>query len=267
MRKLMRSVILLGCAIGLIGCASTGLEPVSMAPLAISEAAPMKQAAGPEPLFVDHFKTDHAASISEDELRKILSAPVFLEERARLGIVPVRDGYGADAELPLVGVPGTLADMLDETGHFDAVSEVSTDFPANGSIAGLRELAARYRCDYLLLYRHRFVDTVYASGWAWTWATLVLPMIAPANTLESEGVVEATFFDVKSGTILFTSFARVKEKKDESVLDTERKQKALKEKMLIAASKELGEHVVAHIQRLVVARRDYLEPSEAKGAE
>lgn len=51
------------------------------------------------------------------------------------------------------------------------VSEVTTDWPTDGSIAGLRKLAARYRGEYLLLYRHRFVDRSWTNGWALSWLT------------------------------------------------------------------------------------------------
>lgn len=225
----------------------------SLPPLALAAeraAAP----AAPTLLTENHFARDAMGTLSEAQLRDILQAPVFLEEKARVGIVPVREGYGADEELPLAGVPGALAATLDETGLFEVVSEVSTDFPATGTLAGLRELAARYRADYLLLYRHRFVDTVYPSAWAWTWATLVGPMIAPANVLETEGVIEATLFDVKTGTILFTTFERTRETKEETVLDTERKQKRLKEHVLEEASGNITEAVVAQVRRLAAAR-------------
>ncbi len=231
-------------------------EEVRMPALFGAEAAPAAAPEAPKLLEVNHFNRDSMGTLSEADLRNILQAPVFLEEKSRLGIVPVSDGYGANGEIPVVGVPGALAKTLDDTGQFEIVSEVSTDFPATGSIAGLRELAARYRCDYLLLYRHRFVDRVYASGWAWTWATLVGQMIAPANVLEAEGVLEATLFDVKTGTILFTTFERVKDKKEENVLDTERKQKELREKLLADATKSIGKSVVDQIGRLAAARKD-----------
>lgn len=234
------------------GCAATH-KVAALPPLAL--AAPDAAApAAPTLLTENHFGRDAVGALSEGQLRDILQAPVFLEEKARVGIVPVREGYGADEELPLAGVPGALAQTLDDTGLFEIVSEVSTDFPATGSVAGLRELAARYRADYLLLYRHRFVDSVYASGWAWTWATVVGPLIAPANVLEAEGVIEATLFDVKTGTILFTTFERVRERKEESVLDTERKQKELKERLLVEATGKIGDAVVAQVQRLAAAR-------------
>lgn len=248
-----------------VACAAAH-KSAALPPLALAEeAAHAPAAAAPTLLTENHFTRDAVGTLSEAKLRDILQAPVFLEVKARVGIVPVREGYGANEELPLAGVPGALANTLDETGLFEIVSEVSTDFPATGSVAGLRELAARYRADYLLLYRHRFVDSVYASGWAWTWATLVGPMIAPANVLEAEGVLEATLFDVKTGTILFTTFERVRERKEESVLDTERKQKEQKERILEEASAKIGDAVVAQVQRLAAARPK--EPVVARAEE
>jgi hypothetical protein len=249
--------------VSLTACAAAREEVRMPALFAADAAAPAAAPEAPKLLEVNHFNRDSMGTVSEEELRNILQAPVFLEEKSRLGIVPVSDGYGANGEIPVVSVPGALAKTLDDTGEFEIVSEVSTDFPATGSIAGLRELAARYRCDYLLLYRHRFVDRVYASGWAWTWVTLVGQMIAPANVLEAEGVLEATLFDVKTGTILFTTFERVKDKKEESVLDTERKQKELREKLLADATKSIGNSVVGQIGRLAAARKDASASIEA----
>jgi hypothetical protein len=255
-RTMIRHAFALLVFVPITACAAAREEIRMPALFAADAAAPAAAPEAPKILDVNHFNRDSMGTLSEADLRNILQAPVFLEEKSRLGIVPVSDGYGANGEIPVVGVPGALAKTLDDTGQFEIVSEVSTDFPATGSIAGLRELAARYRCDYLLLYRHRFVDRVYASGWAWTWATLVGQMIAPANVLEAEGVLEATLFDVKTGTILFTTFERVKDKKEENVLDTERKQKELREKLLADATKSIGKSVVEQIGRLAAARKD-----------
>lgn len=246
--------------VALTGCAAARPREASLPRLFATEGAAAP--AAPAPLVDNHFTRDAMGTLSEAELREILSAPVFLEAKARLGVVPVSNGYGADGEIPIAGVPGALAQTLDDTGLFEVVSEVSTDFPATGSIAGLRELAARYRCDYLLLYRHRFVDRVYASGWAWTWATVVGPMIAPANVLEAEGVLEATLFDVKTGTILFTTFERVKDRKEDNVLDTERKQKEMQEKLLETATRKIGGAVVEQVTRLAAARPEALAAIE-----
>ncbi|MBI1949307.1 MAG: hypothetical protein HYS27_26705 [Deltaproteobacteria bacterium] len=247
-----RTLAFIATTLLLTSCAAAQ-KVASLPPLALAAETTAAPAA-PTLLTENHFARDGMGTLTEAQLKDILQAPVFLEEKARVGIVPVREGYGADEELPLAGVPGALAATLDETGLFEVVSEVSTDFPATGSLAGLRELAARYRADYLLLYRHRFVDTVYPSGWGWTWATLVGPMIAPANVLETEGVIEATLFDVKTGTILFTTFERMREKQEETVLDTERKQKALKERVLETATAKISDAVVAQVRRLAAAR-------------
>ncbi len=249
-----RRILAIITVVATCSCAAAQ-KHAALPPLALAtEAAADAPAARPTLLTENHFARDALGGLTEAQLKDILQAPVFLEEKARLGVVPVREGYGADEELPLAGVPGALASTLDETGLFEVVSEVSTDFPATGSLAGLRELAARYRADYLLLYRHRFVDTVYPSGWAWTWATLVGPMFAPANVLETEGVIEATLFDVKTGTILFTTFERMREKQEESVLDTERKQKRLKERVLEDVAGKVSDAVVAQVRRLAAAR-------------
>ena len=255
-----RTLACIALSLFITSCAAAQ-KVASLSPLALAAEDGGAAAKAPTLLTENHFARDAMGTLSEAQLRDILQAPVFLEEKARVGIVPVREGYGADEELPLAGVPGALAATLDETGLFEVVSEVSTDFPATGSLAGLRELAARYRADYLLLYRHRFVDSVYPSGWAWTWATLVGPMIAPANVLETEGVIEATLFDVKTGTILFTTYERTREKTEETVLDTERKQKRLKEHVLEEASGKISEAVVAQVHRLPAAR-----PPDGAGA-
>ena len=79
-----------------------------------------------------------------------LDAPVQVDEGQRVGVVPVGDAYRPERTLPLPAVPGELTRALDAAGLFDASTEVSADWPADGDIPGLRELAARYRSGYLL---------------------------------------------------------------------------------------------------------------------
>jgi hypothetical protein len=253
----VRALSIAAALVALTACAASH-EEARLAPLELAQAEPAPAAPKPAPLVVDHFVRDHSGSVTEEQLREILKAPVFLEEGARVGVVPVANGYGADGEVPVTGVTGALASALDASGQFEIVSEVSTDFPTTTSLAGLRELAARYRCDYLLLYRHRFVDDVHANGWSWTWATVVLPLVAtPVNTIEADGVLEATLFDTKTGTILFTTFERAKGSVDQNVFGTERSQKELKEKMLEDTTKKLADGVIAQVTRLAAARHAY----------
>jgi len=181
-------------------CASGGgvRKPV-LQPLALG-----KPALAP-PLDRDLFRKDHAGSIGEADLQLVLDAPVVLEDGARVGVVPVRSGYGPDSQLPLDVAPAALAEAMEATGYFDGVTEVSTDWPNHGDLPGLRELAARYRSEYLLLYRHRYEEDSYANPWAWCFLTVLGGFVAPVTTLESAGVLEASLFDVRTGTILFTS--------------------------------------------------------------
>src|SRR5207237_3011027 len=151
----------------------------------------------------DHFHRDRAGGVSEEGLRAILDAPVRLDPEQRLGVLPVTDSYRPERAVPLPAVPAELARSLEAAGLFQATSEISTDWPVDGDIPGLRELAARYRSGYLLLYRHRFVDANHANAWAWLYPTVVGAIVAPSRTLETAGVLEATLFDVRSGTILF----------------------------------------------------------------
>lgn len=230
--------------------ASQRYEPV-MAPLPVAAEAPPP---APAPLVQNHFLRDRSSAVTPEALATILAAPTFLEDGARIGVLPVSTGYGADADVPLTTVPGVLGEALDGTGLFEGVSEVSTDFPSDGNLAGLRELAARYRAEYLLLYRHRFVDDAYASPWAATYVTLVTIPFAPGSTLETAGVVEATLLDVKSGTLLFTVFERVRARSTENVWQHDRKRRELKEKLLAEATDKLSDQVLSKLRRLVAAR-------------
>lgn len=209
--------------------------------------------AGPS-LAENHFRRDKMGDLGEDQLAHILDAPVYLEERARIGILPVATGYAVDRDLPVVGVPGAMAQALSDSGHFEVVSEVTTDWPAGGSVAGLRELAARYRAEYLLLYRHRFVDRGWTNAWALAWVTFIGGFIAPSNTVEVAGVVEATLFDVRSGTLLFTSFERVSQVSEENVWQNDRKRRAIKARLLARATDGLTAKVLDQVRRLAAAR-------------
>lgn len=229
----------------LTSCAAMPAMSVPMEPLAIAQA--------PAPL-VDHFERDKSSAIGEDAIRAILDAPVFLEERARLGVVRVSDGYRADGSLPLATVPGELGEALETSGHFDVVTEVSTDWPTDTGVAGLRELAARYRCEYLLLYRHRFVDREWTNGWGAMWLTVIGGFMVPESTIEVAGAMEATLFDVKTGTLLFTVFDRVNKRSNEFIYAHDRIVRDLQTELLAEGARRLSDQVVGKVQRLAQAR-------------
>ena len=226
-----------------------------MAPMAFkAEDGEAVAPAAPPVLTENRFSRDNAGSISEEALREVLASPVFLEEKARVGIVPVQGSYALDLDVPLPAVTAALAEALDTSGEFELASEVSTDFPVDRGISGLRELAARYRCDYLLIYRHRFVDASYMNPVAWGYLTVLGALFLPGHTLESAGVLEATLFDVKTGTLLFTVNERVHEQQRVNMWHPELKKQWMKRKLLETATQKLADQVVGKIRRLVVAR-------------
>lgn len=236
-------------AISLTACGAASRAPLraTMAPMPITASAPLQK---------NHFKRDKVAGLSEAAMREIMSAPVYLEAGARLGVLQIGSRYEIDTQLPVERVMGSLSDRLHDSNHFEVVSEVTTDWPGTRSVSGLREIASRYRAEYLLLYRHRFVDRSYTNGWGWAYLTVLGGLMVPANTLESAGVMEATLFDVKTGTLLFTVFERVHGERDANVWHNSRKVRQLKEGLLVKATGKLGDRVMEKLGALVAARPD-----------
>ena len=79
-------------------------------------------------------------------------------------------------------------------------------------------------------------------------------IFAPSQTLESAGVLEATLFDVKTGTLLFTVFERVHAESNETIFNNDRKRRKMKEKLLTEAAEKLSAQVIEKTRRLVAAR-------------
>lgn len=201
----------------------------------------------------NHFARDRMG-VGEPELREILAAPVFLEEHARIGVLPVRTGYAPDDEVPVEAAPATLTDALDGSGLFDLASEIATEWPTTTGTAGLRELAARYRTEYVLLYRHRFADATRPNGFAAGFITLVGALFLPGTTIESAGVLEATLFDVKTGTLLFTVHERVRSEASTAPPAVEARIAVMHREMVKDAARKLSEQVLLRCQRLVATR-------------
>ena len=230
------------------GCAASRAAMPSMEPYSM--------AALPAPAQVledNHFARDRMG-VGEAELKQILAAPVFLEEHARIGVLPVRTGYAPDENVPVEAAPATLTDALEGSGLFDLASEISSEWPATSGTAGLRELAARYRTEYVLLYRHRFADATHANGFAAGFITLVGALFLPGTSIESAGVLEATLFDVKTGTILFTVHERVRREAISPPPAVNGLIAELHRDMVKEAAKKLSEQVILRCQRLVATR-------------
>jgi hypothetical protein len=239
-------VLVLAAVAGGCGTARPALR-AELAPLALRRA--------PGAVLEDNlFRRDGSGSISEQDLKRVLAAPVFVKPGARLGVVQVASGYEPDGHVPLSSVPGELSKALETSGIFDVATEVSTDWPADHGISGLRELAARYRSEYLILYRHRFVDRTWTNAWGWAYLTVVGAFVVPSQTLETAGVLEATLFDVQTGSILFTVFERVGSSRVANVWYHDLKRRDMQERLLAQAAGKLAQQVVTRARKLAMRR-------------
>lgn len=210
--------------------------------------------AAPAALVDDYFARDKSAQLAEGELKEVLAAPVFLETNARVGVVPIDPGFVPGARVPNEGVATQLASALEDSGLVELATEIAPDWPADRGLAGLRELAARYRCDYLLLYRHRLESTRRPNGWAALYVAVLPLFFVPGNSLESHGVLEASLFDVKTGTVLFTALERVHGEDLATLPGTDRTTLLMERAMLDRAAPKLAERVLSRLQRLAVVR-------------
>ncbi|MCK7475966.1 MAG: hypothetical protein MZV49_26280 [Rhodopseudomonas palustris] len=151
-------------------------------------------------------------------------------------------------------VPGELSKALETSGIFDVATGVSTDWPADQGISGLRELAARYRSEYLILYRHRFVDRNWTNPWGWAYVASPAPSWSRRQTLETAGVLEATLFDVQTGSILFTVFERVGSTRIANIWYNDLKRRDMQERLLAQAAGKLAQQVVTRARKLAMRR-------------
>ncbi len=230
-----------------LGCAAAH-KPAALALPALGSMEAPSQA----PVARDHFHRDTAGGgLSEEALRELITTPVRVTPGARLGVIHVSTSYEPEASLPTASVPLELAHALEDAGLFQVATEMSTDWPADRGLGGLRELAARYRAEYILLYRHRFRGTERTNGWGWLYPLVVTAPFLPSQTLEAEGVLEATLFDVRTGSLLFTAFERARGESDETPWGRDRKRRALEESLLDKARKHLADQVVEKARRLV----------------
>jgi len=75
-------------------------------------------------------------------------------------------------------------------------------------------------------------------------------IVAPSRSLETAGVLEATLFDVRTGTLLFTVYERVRGRAEATPSGEDRKLQEVKTRLLEQAASKLAEQVVAKVRRL-----------------
>lgn len=229
------------------GCAAMKAE-VALQPLSFDSTP-----AAPKGLSENHFARDRSA-VGEAELREILASPVFLEEYARVGVLPVAVRYEVDETVPVEAAPAALVEALEGSGLVELATEISSEWPTERGLPGLRELAARYRTEYLLLYRHRFIDAARPNLAALSYVTLIAALFVPGTTVESAGVLEATLFDAKTGTILFTVNERVRAEAVSTPAGVERASELQHRALVKEGMKRLSDEVLVRMRRLVASR-------------
>ena len=159
------------------------------------------------------FARDPAGQLSEEAIQAILASNLELDLPARVGVLPVVDavdwrGPGPDYQI----APATLSRLAKDLPSDEAFTLVTEMLPIPSGALGmeaLREIAARYKLRYIVLYRENMRRKVRANAWAVGYATVVGALFLPGSTLHVNGYVEASLFDVKTGLLLFTVRRRV----------------------------------------------------------
>ncbi len=204
MSRTLRTGLKLGLLLGALGVAGCGMAEETAAP---SSAA---QATGPAPKPVlerSLFGREPTGSLTEADLQRILDARFEVDLPARIGVVALDAAFDPETRAPVAMqsiVAKTMSKKLKGSPHFSAVTDVSTELPNPSGIEGLRTIAARYRTRYLLLTSAITEDRSHLNNWAWFYATGVGVLLAPGQTVATNGLLEATLLDVKTGTVLYT---------------------------------------------------------------
>lgn len=185
------------------GCAASHAKMAS-APMT---AAPPPGA--PPPLAQSLFAKDPSGSLTEEQIQTILAAPIEIDLPARVGVMPIITatdwrGPGPDYVRVPAGVAPFVA-RLRKAKPFTLVTEIMPIPSGALGMEALREVAARYRLRYLVLYREVLTRRRAYNGWAWGFATGIGALFLPGRQHEVYGYVEASMFDIKTGVLMFTS--------------------------------------------------------------
>jgi len=169
--------------------------------------APAAQPA-PPPLDRSLFARDPNGALSEEALQKILASPIELALPARVGVLPISTakdwrGPGPDDRVPAGVAP--FVGRLRRDASFSLVTETMVIPSGALGMEALREIAARYRLRYLVLYREVLAKHSILNAWAWGFATGIGALFLPGQNQQVYGYIEASMFDVKTGLLMFTT--------------------------------------------------------------
>lgn len=191
------------CLVVVGACASARPHMASARVAAEPAAAGM-----PAPLDRSVFDKNPHGQLTEDALQKILASPIELSLPSRVGVLPISTAKDWRGPSPDDRVPAGVANFVDTLRRDAAFSLVTQTMVIPSGALGmeaLREVAARYRLRYLLLYREVLARKTRLNPWAAGYATLIGALFLPGQKHEVYGYIEASMFDVKTGLLMFTT--------------------------------------------------------------
>ncbi len=200
------SLALIALTLGLVAGCGAGKMHMASSAIAAGQAPSMPSA--PPPLDRSLFDRNPNGALTEESLQKILAAPIELELPARVGLIPIMTakdwrGPGPDDRVPSGVEP--LINELRKSPHFTLMTQTMVIPSGALGMEALREIAARYRLRYVMLYREVLANDSILTAVAWGYATVVGALFLPGKRQEVWGYTELSMFDVKTGTLMFTT--------------------------------------------------------------
>ena len=226
---------------------------------AMSASAPTSRPAPPKKLERSVFARDPQGQLTEERIQEILSSELELDLPARVGILPVVEAVDWRGPGPLYNsAPAAMAQLVKGLRGSEPFTLVSEMLPIpSGSLGmeALREMAARYKLRYIIMYREKMWTKKRANAWTAGYFTGVGALFLPGDTLHVDGFVEATLFDVKTGILNFTVRRRVSGKQRSNVWHTEDKLALLRVNAIAQAAPELAKDIRKAVYRYTDAVR------------
>jgi hypothetical protein len=247
----LTALVLIVCV---AGCAAK--MHVASAPMAAG-AAQMAAPAAPPPLDHSVFARDPNGQLSEEALQKILGSPIELDLPSRVGVLPIitaSDWRGPSPDYERV--PPGVAPLVKGLRRDPAFSLVTEMMPIPSGALGmeaLREVSARYRLRYVILYREVIAKKAHHGAWAWMYVTGVGALFAPGREQEVYGYIEATMFDVKTGLLMFTTRRAVMGSEQTNEWHSDDKLARLASLTTSKAAPELATDVLSDVRRFAAA--------------
>ena len=222
----------------------------------MASAPTMAQPAAVAPLEQSLFAKDPNGKLSEEDLQRIIAAPIELDLPARVGVMAVSTttdwrGPGPDGRVPAGLQP--MVERLRRDASFSLVTQTMVIPSGALGMEALRENAARYRLRYLILYREMVAKHHRLGPWAWGYVTGVGALFLPGQEHEVYGYMEASMFDVKTGALMFTTRRAVTASETTNSWHTDEKLDRLAANALAKYAPELAGDVLSDLRRFAAA--------------